>query len=270
MSEVVSDRSLTGDRGMHRKVFLSYSTDDTKVATTVRDHLEAQGIACWMAPRDIVPGNDYGEQIIIAIEQASVFLLILSESSNTSTFVRHEVERAVAKGKVIIPFRIHPVQPSRSLEFFISNYQWIDGWETRMPSGWDALVKSIRSHFASKVAHSPTSLSQPQSANPTPPNNLPHHLTPFIGRATELATIDELMSQAGMRLITILGPGGMGKTRLALAVAQRHLPDPRFVHGLYFVALAPISEVQHIVPTLMDALSLSVQPDAAPSAATIA
>jgi hypothetical protein len=173
-----------------RQVFLSYSTDDTPTAIAVRDHLEAQGIACWMAPRDITPGKDYGEQIIDAIEDATVFLLILSESSNHSTFVRHEVERAVSKGKVIIPFRIQPVTPSRSLEFFISNYQWIDGWEMASSKSWDVLVSAIRSHLNSQSMH-PSIPQAPLQPAAEQPHNLPHQLTAFIGRETELAALDE-------------------------------------------------------------------------------
>ena len=60
-----------------------------------------------MAPRDITPGLDYGTQIIDAIEGCTVLLLVLSESSNDSIYVRKEVERAIATGKVIIPVRIY-------------------------------------------------------------------------------------------------------------------------------------------------------------------
>ena len=67
---------------MPRAIFLSYSTDDTPIATVVRDHLEAQGIACWIAPRDIAPGLEYGGQIVDAIEACTVLVLVLSESSN--------------------------------------------------------------------------------------------------------------------------------------------------------------------------------------------
>src|SRR5687768_3738287 len=134
---------------MAKHIFISYSTDDTVTATQVRDHLEAAGIPCWMAPRDIVPGEDYAEQIISAIETCPVLLLILSESSNRSQYVRNEVERAVAKRKVVIPFRIHNVQPSRSLEFFISNAQWIDAWQPPLMAHLSGLAQAIRAQLDS-------------------------------------------------------------------------------------------------------------------------
>ena len=87
----------------------------------IRGGLERAGSPCWMAPRDIAPGLDYGTQIIDAIEACTVLVLVLSENSNYSIFVRKEVERAIAKGKVVIPVRIQDVTASRSLEFFISD-----------------------------------------------------------------------------------------------------------------------------------------------------
>ena len=111
---------------MSKQLFVSYATADTAITEQIRDYLEANGLACWMAPRDIAPGEDYGTQIIEAIEACTVLVLVLSESSNDSIYVRKEVERAIAKRKVVIPVRIHPVTVSRSLEFFISDAQWID------------------------------------------------------------------------------------------------------------------------------------------------
>ena len=53
----------------------------------------------------------------------------------------------------------------------------------------------------------------------------------------------------------------MGKTRLALAVAKRHLSDSSFAHGVYFVALAPLTDSQHLGPALAEALSFALQAD---------
>lgn len=93
--------------------------------------------------------------------------------------------------------------------------------------------------------------------NPPPPkprHNLPTQPTPFVGRETELAALEALFANESTRLITIVGPGGMGKTRLALAFAERQVKNGRFPSGVYFVNLAPISEARHIVPTLAAAL----------------
>jgi len=71
-----------------------------------------------------------------------------------------------------------------------------------------------------------------------PPHNLPAQSTPFVGREHELAELDRLLADAEVRLVTVVGPGGMGKTRLALEVARRALD--RYPAGAWLVDLAPL------------------------------
>lgn len=125
-------------------VFISYSGQDLAVGERVCWLLEEQGIGCWIASRDVMPGHDYGEQIIDAIESTRVMVLILSEHANASIFVKNEVERAISKGKVVIPLRIQNVQPSRALELFVSRSQWVDAWTPPMESRVAVLGAAIR------------------------------------------------------------------------------------------------------------------------------
>src|SRR5438034_8237907 len=82
---------------------------------------------CWVAPRDVVPGADWGESIINAIESSRIMILIFSRNANVSPQIKREVERAVNKGVYIIPFQVDDIPPARSLEYFISTAQWMDG-----------------------------------------------------------------------------------------------------------------------------------------------
>src|ERR687891_401210 len=84
------------------------------------------------------------------------------------------------------------------------------------------------------------------------PNNLPVQLTSFVGRRRELEGVKEAI-RAG-RLLTLTGPGGTGKTRLALQAARQLLPE--FEHGVFFVALAPITERGLVLPAVAKALGL--------------
>jgi predicted ATPase/class 3 adenylate cyclase len=84
--------------------------------------------------------------------------------------------------------------------------------------------------------------------------NLPDHVTPFIGRETELAEVGRLLSDDGARLLTLKGPGGIGKTRLAIEVAGRAAPAYR--DGATFVALAPLDSADQIVQAFLEALDL--------------
>jgi predicted ATPase/DNA-binding SARP family transcriptional activator len=84
---------------------------------------------------------------------------------------------------------------------------------------------------------------------------LPTYATPLIGREAELATLDGFIMEPGVRLITIVGPGGIGKTRLAVAAAERILETGIFGEGLFFIDLAPLQKTGQILPALADALS---------------
>jgi predicted ATPase/DNA-binding SARP family transcriptional activator len=91
-----------------------------------------------------------------------------------------------------------------------------------------------------------------------PPHNLPAPLTPLIGREGLLAEIKERLQDPACRLLSLVGPGGSGKTRLALEAAARELD--RFDNGVFFVSLAPLESVDSIVPAIAQALDLPLTP----------
>jgi len=81
-----------------------------------------------------------------------------------------------------------------------------------------------------------------------PLNNLPPSPSSFVGREEELAELTELLANPDCRLVTLVGPGGIGKTRLALRVAEDHVGV--FAHGVYFVSLVSISSAEYLVPAV--------------------
>ena len=85
-------------------------------------------------------------------------------------------------------------------------------------------------------------------------NNLPGQLTPFIGREIERRRIAEQLTDPDCRLLTLVAPGGMGKTSLALAIAREHLE--RFKDGVWFVPLAAVADAEQMLFAITDALTL--------------
>ena len=94
-------------------------------------------------------------------------------------------------------------------------------------------------------------ISSARAANVSP---LPLPLTPFVGRERELATLVTLSRRPEVRLLTLTGPGGVGKTRLALEVADRLAPD--FPDGVGFVSLAPVAHPDLVAPAVAQVLGL--------------
>lgn len=111
-----------------------------------------------------------------------------------------------------------------------------------------------------------------EPVTPIPPStshrkdNLIAQVTPFVGREPELAELAKLLHDPKIRLVTILAPGGMGKTRLSLEVARqatKTLTFP-FEDGVYFVPLAPLTSPDNIVPAVANAINLQFYPGSEP------
>lgn len=104
-------------------------------------------------------------------------------------------------------------------------------------------------------AHMPvlTPASKPRSLA----NNLPVMPTPLVGREPELAALSRLLNDAQCRLLTLVGPGGVGKTRLAIEAAGPQ--SDQFTHGVYFVPLAGLSSPDYLLPAIAGAVGYVFQ-----------
>ena len=147
-------------------VFVSHSSKDRLVANALCARLEAAGIRCWIAPRDIVAGTSYGESIIEAIHSVKVMVLVLSANANSSGHIPKEVERAVSNGVAILPFRIEDVPPGKSLDYFIGSVHWLDAMTPPLEKHLDELVETVQKLLRPPAAFPATVPPQHASTNP--------------------------------------------------------------------------------------------------------
>ena len=124
-------------------VFISYSSKDKTIADAACARLEARGIRCWIAPRDVQPGLPYGEEIIDAIHASKVMVLVFSANANASPHIPKEIERAVSHGVSIIPLRVEAVTPAKSLDYFISSVHWLDAITLPLEGHLETLANTI-------------------------------------------------------------------------------------------------------------------------------
>jgi TIR domain len=111
---------------MAHDVYISYSHVDKAAADAACATLERAGIRCWIAPRDITPGDEWSAAIIKAIDQCRAMVLIFSQNANNSRQIRREVERAITVGIPLVPVRIEDVVPTESLAYFMGTVHWLD------------------------------------------------------------------------------------------------------------------------------------------------
>lgn len=124
-------------------VFISYKTPDLASAERICSSLESQGIACWMAPRDIPPGSDWPSAVMHGIKGAKVMVLVLSAASHSDKQIAREVQNADHEGLSIITLRLDDVSPPDELAYFLRNLQWLDAFDGRFDSALKQLAAVV-------------------------------------------------------------------------------------------------------------------------------
>jgi len=147
--------------------FISYSHKDKATADAACATLEAAGVRCWIAPRDVAPGADWSGAIVDAIRTAKVFVLIYSAEADTSRQIRNEIVQATNAGLAIVPFRIEDIPPSDALSYHLSGVHWLDALTPPLEAHLGALVWAVR-HLLALAA--PSEAGADPRGNRSPPN----------------------------------------------------------------------------------------------------
>ena len=121
--------SVSDEEGVSApRVFVSYATADRKRALGVCSAIEKRGVPCWIATRDVAPGDHYQEAIVGAIRNARVLVLVFSKAANNSDEIKKELSLASRFRVPVIALRIADVEPNDAFAYELSTRQWIDAF----------------------------------------------------------------------------------------------------------------------------------------------
>jgi len=107
-------------------LFVCFSSKDETVAREVVESLEADELKCWISLRDVLPGQNYQEAIVQALESASGIVFLFSEHSNKSQEIRKELSIGGSINVPVFPLRLSPIAASGALRYELAIRQWID------------------------------------------------------------------------------------------------------------------------------------------------
>jgi len=198
---------------MAHDVFISYSSKDKPTADAVCAALESRGVRCWIAPRDVLPGEEYAASIVDALHSSRIMVLVFSSGANQSPQVLREVERAVSRGLPILPLRIENVPPSEAMEFYIASRHWLDALTVPLEQHLVRLCDTVKLILARVPGSGPSRDPMPSvqpvpSALPVPPIATVEH--PVTAQPSEAApkiaprwTSPQIYTAAGVAVLLV-------------------------------------------------------------------
>ncbi len=133
---------------MAHDVFISYSKQDKPTADAACAALEAAGIRCWIAPRDVPAAMSWPAAIVGAIGQSRVMVLVFSSHAIASEQVQREVVNAFEERVVVLPLRIDDVRPSGDMAFYMRTTHWLDAITPPLAPHLPTLCERVRGAYA--------------------------------------------------------------------------------------------------------------------------
>jgi hypothetical protein len=152
-------------------VFISHSSKDRKIARKICSALENRGLTCWVADRDVGPGENFQEAIVRAIRAAKVMVLVFTENANHSTEIKKELALASRHGLIVIPARAEDAVPSEAFDYEFATRQWINLFENWKDEMERLVTRVSRDSLAADVPPPParSTLSSPPPSGPSTP-----------------------------------------------------------------------------------------------------
>lgn len=156
---------------MRRDVFISYQHNDSRFAFALCNELERQGISCWIAPRNIRPGDSWRASIVSAVEMTQVMVLVFSSNTQSSNQVLKELSIADDSSRTVLPLMLENLAPQGEYKFQLTGRHWIQAY-----GGGETVIRQA----AHQIRWYLESLRDGRTKLPGPRHHPPH--PPMAGR----------------------------------------------------------------------------------------
>ncbi len=137
---------------MAHDVFISYSSKDKLIADALCHAIEQEGIRCWIAPRDVNPGQNFAREINKAIKGCEYFVLVFSENSNAAQHVNSEINLAFNSQKTILSVKIDNAVMNESIEYYLGGTHWIDALPPPANLHFKMIIDSLKKYMGLEKA----------------------------------------------------------------------------------------------------------------------
>jgi len=148
---------------MSASIFISFASQDHRVAMTLCQALETRGFKCWISSRDIEPGENFQVAIVRAIRQAKIMLLVFTANSNNSEEMNKELALASQSKLIVVPLRIEDVTPNEAFAYEFATRQWIDFF-----ADWEVAIQQLSQRIENATRDVVTDAPARIAASPEP------------------------------------------------------------------------------------------------------
>jgi predicted ATPase len=243
-------------------VFISYASADRERVLPLVDRLERAGIRTWIDRNGILGGTNYAREIVEALRGSAALLVMCTRASFASPNVRQEIALAWKHQRPYLPLLLEPINVPAELEYWLEGTQWIEAFDDGADQWFERSVAAIERIVSGKRSTAPVAEGD---AGPAPRlASLPAAPTRLLGREADLAPLLDLLRRPDVRLVTLTGAGGIGKTSLALEIGR--LLNEEFPDGVAFVDLASVRDARLVGSALVSGLGLRPVGDQPPEA----
>lgn len=213
---------------MAHDVFISHSSQDKTVSDAICAALEAAGLRCWIAPRDVQPGRSFAGEITRAIEQSKAMVLVFSANSNNSSQVLREVQLAVSAQLHILQFRIEEVLLNDDLKYYLSTPHWLDAMTPPLENHLGRLAGSLKTLLGEAAVTTDPII--PDTGKPTGSAPRASSETKATASVPASRPVNSTPRSSRIRALVAAGVVGVIVLGVVLLRPRQDAPSATFVH----------------------------------------